>query len=29
VIGVAGFLCDRVIVALNNRVLSWSPQHHG
>ena len=29
VIGVAGFLCDRVIVAINNRVLRWSPQHHG
>jgi len=27
VIGVAGFLCDRVIVAINNRVLRWSPQH--
>jgi NitT/TauT family transport system permease protein len=29
IIGVAGFLCDRVIVAVNNRVLRWSPQHHG
>ena len=29
VIGVAGFLCDRIIVALNNRVLAWSPQHRG
>jgi NitT/TauT family transport system permease protein len=29
VIGVAGFLCDRIIVAINNRVLRWSPQHHG
>jgi NitT/TauT family transport system permease protein len=29
VIGVAGFLCDRLIVAINNRVLRWSPQHHG
>ena len=29
VIGVAGFLCDRAILALNNRVLRWSPQHHG
>jgi NitT/TauT family transport system permease protein len=29
VIGVAGFLCDRLIVALNNRILSWSPQHRG
>jgi NitT/TauT family transport system permease protein len=29
VIGGAGFLCDRAILALNNRVLRWSPQHHG
>jgi NitT/TauT family transport system permease protein len=29
VIGVAGFLCDRAIVSLNNRVLRWSPQHRG
>jgi NitT/TauT family transport system permease protein len=29
VIGVAGFACDRIIVALNNRVLAWSPQHRG
>ena len=29
IIGVAGFLCDRAIVALNNWVLRWSPQHHG
>lgn len=29
IIGVSGFLCDRVIVAINNRVLRWSPQHHG
>ena len=29
VIGVAGFLTDRLIVAINNRVLRWSPQHHG
>lgn len=28
VIGVLGFLTDRLIVKLNNRVLSWSPQHH-
>lgn len=27
-IGVAGFACDRIIVAINNRVLAWSPQHH-
>jgi NitT/TauT family transport system permease protein len=29
IIGVAGFLCDRAIVALNNWVLRWSPQHYG
>ena len=29
IIGAAGFLCDRAILALNNRVLRWSPQHHG
>src|ERR1700738_3139238 len=28
VIGVAGFLTDRIIVAISNRVLRWSPQHH-
>lgn len=28
VIGLAGFLTDRMIVALNNRLLAWSPQHH-
>jgi NitT/TauT family transport system permease protein len=28
VIGLAGFLSDRAIVALNNRLLAWSPQHH-
>jgi NitT/TauT family transport system permease protein len=28
VIGVLGFLTDRLIVKLNNRVLRWSPQHH-
>lgn len=29
VIGIAGFLTDRIIVAINNRMLRWSPQHHG
>ncbi len=29
VIGVAGFITDRIIVSINNRVLRWSPQHHG
>lgn len=28
VIGVVGFLSDRLIVMLNNRLLKWSPQHH-
>lgn len=28
VIGVAGFVTDRVLVMFNNRVLKWSPQHH-
>ncbi len=28
VIGLAGFLSDRVLVAINNRLLAWSPQHH-
>jgi NitT/TauT family transport system permease protein len=28
VIGAAGFTTDRVLVALNNRALRWSPQHH-
>jgi NitT/TauT family transport system permease protein len=29
VIGACGFLTDRIIVALSNRLLRWSPQHHG
>jgi len=29
VIGVAGFATDRIIVGINNRILRWSPQHHG
>lgn len=28
VIGLAGFISDRMIVALNNKLLAWSPQHH-
>lgn len=28
VIGIAGFLSDRIIVLVNNRLLRWSPQHH-
>jgi hypothetical protein len=23
-----GFITDRIIVMISNRVLSWSPQHH-
>lgn len=29
VIGVAGFLTDRLLVAANNHLLRWNPQHHG
>ena len=29
IIGIAGFLTDRIIVAINNWMLRWSPQHHG
>ena len=29
VIGVAGFLTDRLLIALNNRLLRWNPQQHG
>ena len=29
VIGAMGFITDRLIVMLSNRLLSWSPQHHG
>jgi NitT/TauT family transport system permease protein len=29
VIGVAGFVTDRIIVTVSNRLLAWSPQHHG
>jgi NitT/TauT family transport system permease protein len=28
VIGVCGFLTDRLIVLVSNRLLQWSPQHH-
>lgn len=28
VIGITGYLSDRLIVLLNNRLLRWSPQHH-
>lgn len=29
VIGIAGFLSDRIVVMLMNRLLRWSPSHHG
>ena len=29
VIGLAGYLSDRVVVAIGNRLLRWSPNHHG
>ena len=29
IIGIAGFLTDRIIVAISNWMLRWSPQHHG
>ncbi|WP_198370458.1 ABC transporter permease [Roseomonas rosulenta] len=29
VIGIAGFLSDRVVVIVMNRLLRWSPSHHG
>jgi NitT/TauT family transport system permease protein len=28
VIGLCGFITDRIIVMVSNRLLSWSPQHH-
>jgi len=28
VIGISGYVSDRLIVALNNRLLKWSPQHN-
>jgi NitT/TauT family transport system permease protein len=29
VIGAMGFITDRIIVKISDRVLTWSPQHHG
>ena len=29
VIGAMGFVTDRIIVKISDRVLTWSPQHHG
>jgi NitT/TauT family transport system permease protein len=28
-IGIAGFISDRLVLTLMNRLLRWSPQHHG
>ncbi len=28
VVGACGFLTDRIIVMISNRLLAWSPQHH-
>jgi NitT/TauT family transport system permease protein len=29
IIGIAGFLSDRLVQSLNNKLLAWSPQHRG
>ena len=29
IIGMAGFLSDRLVLTLNNKLLAWSPQHRG
>ena len=29
IIGIAGFLSDRLVLSLNNKLLAWSPQHRG
>ncbi len=29
IIGLAGYISDRIVVAISNRVLRWSPTHHG
>ncbi|MEO3473262.1 ABC transporter permease [Roseomonas sp. CAU 1739] len=29
VIGIAGFISDRIVVTIMNRLLRWSPSHHG
>ena len=29
IIGVAGFISDRIVVAIGDRLLRWSPNHHG
>ncbi len=29
VIGIAGYISDRIVVAIGNRLLRWSPNNHG
>ena len=29
IIGIAGFISDKIVVAIGNRLLRWSPNHHG
>ncbi len=29
VIGIAGYISDRIVVMIGNRLLAWSPQHNG
>jgi NitT/TauT family transport system permease protein len=29
IIGIAGFISDRIVVAIGDRMLRWSPNHHG
>jgi NitT/TauT family transport system permease protein len=29
IIGVAGYVSDRIVLAIGNRMLRWSPNHHG
>jgi NitT/TauT family transport system permease protein len=29
IIGVAGYISDRIVLAIGNRLLRWSPNHHG
>lgn len=29
IIGIAGYISDRIVVLIGNRLLAWSPTHHG
>ena len=29
IIGIAGYVSDRIVLAIGNRLLRWSPNHHG